>query len=52
MDRNGEMNRGLRYMEDIDLGLLAVHRDFASITHERDLASFNKVSNNEIAVPG
>lgn len=46
------MTYGLVYREHLNLGLLMPCQDFVSITDHRDLASFNKVSGTEIAVPG
>lgn len=51
--RVDEMTRRLRYEENIDVGVLAVEElQTAGITQDRELASFNKVSDSEIAVPG
>ncbi|KAK4131525.1 hypothetical protein BT67DRAFT_387832 [Trichocladium antarcticum] len=52
--RVDEMTRALRYEERIDVGVLAVEEGLqtAGITQDRELASFNKVSDSEIAVPG
>lgn len=54
-NRDRVIKRGLRLMERLDLDSLVCEQDpdvLIEIVDKGDLASFNKISDNEIAVPG
>jgi hypothetical protein len=51
-DRVAMLTRDLDDLETLTVEAQAVDGNFVSITDARDLASFNKVSDGEIAVPG
>ncbi|KAL2255683.1 hypothetical protein VTK26DRAFT_2896 [Humicola hyalothermophila] len=52
MCRAKSMCSDLSLREAFDVKSLGENRGFVGITHDRELASFNKISNTEIAVPG
>ncbi len=49
MKRASHMSRDLRHLETLPT---SVYGGPINIMHDRELASFNKVSEGEIAVPG
>ncbi|KAK4150690.1 hypothetical protein C8A00DRAFT_36707 [Chaetomidium leptoderma] len=52
MERVAQITRGLRDVDTVVVSQLLMDGNPVAITQDRDLASFNRVSHGEVAVPG